>query len=194
MTPPISLPGVVPRTHLPAKPIRGSIEPDERILLLGFDRARETSLMDLLPALGDLRKHVVVAAADQVLIAQLVVGQPALAVDEIPHVAVEHRHRRGRVLHEKAHLVGASLDRLLGASAFGEVAADRLVFDDAATLVEETAVSPLVPAHLPAGPLHLVLDRRHRMIGRDRREKRPGRRMLILRDELPERLADELFR
>ena len=124
-------------------------------------------------------KHVVVAAADQVLIAQLVVGQPARAVDEVPHVAVEHRHRRGRVLHEQAHLVVALLDRLLGAFAFGDVATDRLVFDDAAALVEETAVGPLVPAHLPAGPRHLVLDRRHRMIGRDRREKRPGRRVLL---------------
>ena len=91
-----------------------------------------------------------------------------------------------------AHLVLALLDHLLGAFAFGDVAPDRLVFDDAATLVEEGAVGPLVPAHLPAGPRHLVLDRLHRMIGRDRREMRPGGRLRGLREELPELLADQL--
>jgi hypothetical protein len=101
------------------------------------------------------------AAADEVPIAQAVVLQPARAVDQVAHVAVEHRHRRGRVLHERAHLILALLDHLFGAFAFGDVATDRLVFDDAAALVEEGAIGPLVPAHFPAGHRHLVLDRLH---------------------------------
>ena len=57
-------PGVAPRANLPAGPVGRSVAPDEEIVLVDLDGAREATAVDLLPALGELRKNVVVAPAE----------------------------------------------------------------------------------------------------------------------------------
>ena len=183
---------VPPRPDLPAQPVGGSAGPHERVVVVDLHRARQATTVHLLPALRGLGEHLVVTAADQVLIAELVVGQPAGTVDEVAHVAVEHRDGCRDVLHEMPHLFLALLDQLLGTLAVGDVVADGLEFDDAAPLVEEPAFGPLHPAHLAPRTGHLVLGRRDGVLGRDGGQERLRDRALV-RGQLPELLPDQLF-
>src|SRR5262249_54829861 len=83
------LSAAVPGEDFPAEPLDGAIGMLEAVLVAPDDVAAQAPLMGLLPALGDFGKDIVVRLANEVLTLAAVVGRPAVADDEVAHVAVE---------------------------------------------------------------------------------------------------------
>lgn len=80
--------------------------------------------MDLLPALGNLREYFVVALAQDGLILEAIVLQPALADGDIPHLGVHQGDGRRGVLHEELQLLRPLLAMRFGQSAVRDVGVD----------------------------------------------------------------------
>src|SRR4029450_13681035 len=111
----------IPRSDFPASPIRCPIETIERIFLAGLHRAGQASPMNLFPPFWNLRKNFVMAAADDVLLAQVVIRQPPAAGQYIAHITVEHGNRCRRMLDKQANPVLVLSQRVLGSLAFGNI-------------------------------------------------------------------------
>ncbi len=107
--------GFVPGLHFPLQPFRRPVGPGKKILIAPFHRARQDPLVDLLPPLREVRKHLVVGATDDVAIRQPIVGQPAFAGLQVAHLGVEHRDCRRRVTDELSEQRLALGQRLLAA-------------------------------------------------------------------------------
>ncbi len=73
------------------------------------------------PFRGDLGKHVVVIAADEGFIGQVVVLQPAIRVGDVAHLHVEHGDRRRGVLDEGLEPGVRASELLLRQTAVGHV-------------------------------------------------------------------------
>lgn len=110
---------LVPGTHLPAHPVEPSIQPGKGILLTLLDTSGQGALVDLFPPLGDLREHLVMGPARDVLIAQAVVGEPPPAVGDVAHIAVEHCDGCRCVLDKQSQLLIALSQGLIHLLAFG---------------------------------------------------------------------------
>ncbi|KAF5043556.1 hypothetical protein DSECCO2_501060 [anaerobic digester metagenome] len=93
---------LAPGPDLPADPLHGAVAALKGILGGGFDCAGQTAAVDLLPALRNFRKYLVMADADEVPVAQIVVLGPAVTDGDIAHAGVEHGDGGGRVLDEHA--------------------------------------------------------------------------------------------
>jgi hypothetical protein len=101
---------VAPGSDLPAHPVDGPVGAREGVLLARLGGAREAAPVDLPPALGDLREHLVVAAADEVPDLQAIGLGVVPARHEVAHLSVEHRHRGRSVLDELSeHLLADCL-------------------------------------------------------------------------------------
>src|SRR5215470_12551320 len=92
----------VPRLNLPTHPLDRSIQADERVLVAPIGLTLKTAAMDLLPALGDLRKDVVVILTDDVGFLYAEVGEPPFAYKEVVHLPIEDRDRGGNHLQHLA--------------------------------------------------------------------------------------------
>ena len=104
---------LMPRADFPADPLGPAAGAEKRLLVAFFDRARQTTLVNLPPAPGNIRHDLVMAATDDGLAREMVVLQPALAGHEIFHVAVEHGDRRRAVLRVESKLILSLAQRRL---------------------------------------------------------------------------------
>ena len=82
--------GQVPGPDLPAHPLHGAVTPLERVFRGADHLARQATPMCVPPACRDLRKDLVMGAADDRPVAEPIVIQPAAADHEVAHLAVEH--------------------------------------------------------------------------------------------------------
>ena len=78
-----------PGMRFPVHPVGRAVGARERIFFCLLDRAGEAALVYRLPALRQVGEDLIVAQAGDVLLAEVVVGEPAAAVGEVAHVAVE---------------------------------------------------------------------------------------------------------
>ena len=93
---------VVPGLDLPPQPGLRGVE--KRLDPLALDARRlagQTAPVRIAPVLGEVRVDVVVAAADEIDALRRVRGLPAAVDREIAQLAVQHRHRPGRVVEEE---------------------------------------------------------------------------------------------
>ncbi len=94
--------GVTPGPDLPAQPVDRPVRAQKRIPFAVLDRSSEAALMDRPPFLADLWKDLVVAAVEDLALAEAVVGAPAFAVQDVTHLAIEHGDRHRSVTKEEA--------------------------------------------------------------------------------------------
>src|SRR4029079_19694078 len=90
----------IPGANLPADGVRRTVGASEDLFGTAFGGALEDALVLSLPVAGDVRKHLVVAASDQVLIGKIVVVQPAFGMRHVPHFSIEHGDRCGGMFYE----------------------------------------------------------------------------------------------
>ena len=93
---------LVPGVHGPAHPFAPAIPAEKLVLLAALDGALQAALVHFPPAIGDLGEHLVMVEADEVPLAQVVVGQEAAAHRQVAHLPVEHGDGRRRLIDKQA--------------------------------------------------------------------------------------------
>jgi hypothetical protein len=116
--------GLPPGPQLPAQPLHGAIEPLEGVFVRRQGFSGQAPSMHLPPVRRDLGEDVIVAAADDVLVAQEVIVSPAAADLQITHLAIEHGQGGRAWSTSEAQAFAVIVQRHFGSLALGDVAGD----------------------------------------------------------------------